>query len=109
MSAEQDYDSLVEAMTAQPEVGYGRMFSSNGLHFRDKYFALLRKEDLLLKLPEDRVDELVGIQRAERFEPSAGRVMREWVLVPWNGGRDWTTLATEALEFAQRLAGAGAH
>ncbi|HEY3144265.1 MAG TPA: hypothetical protein VGJ86_24255 [Acidimicrobiales bacterium] len=105
MSAEEDYDALVEAMTARPGVGCGRMFSSNGLHFRDKYFALLRKESLLLKLPEDRVDELVGIQRGERFEPSAGRVMREWILVPWKSGEDWTTLAQEALEFAQHLAG----
>lgn len=57
-----------------------------------------RTGDLLVKLPEARVDQLVATGRAHAFAP-AGRRFREWAAVPQVRRRAWTALIEEALEF----------
>jgi hypothetical protein len=56
--------------------------------------------DLLVKLPEARVDELVNAGRALSFAP-AGRRFREWAAIPPEQKRMWTRLVEEALAFVQ--------
>lgn len=57
-----------------------------------------RTGDLLVKLPERRVDELVASGRAKPFAP-AGRRFREWAAVPPERGRTWKRLLADALAF----------
>ena len=57
-----------------------------------------RSGDLLVKLPEARVDELVTSGRARAFAP-AGRRFREWAAVPVERSRTWRRLLDEALAF----------
>jgi hypothetical protein len=33
---------------------------------------------LVVKLPKERVDEMVEARKAERFNPGHGRLMKEW-------------------------------
>ncbi len=54
---------------------------------------------LVLKLPRQRVDELVGSGAGRRFDPGHGRVMKEWVTIAPRHGRDWGDLAREARQF----------
>jgi len=45
-------------------------------------FMGLHQENLILRLPEEAREELLRIPGAARFEPMAGRVMKEYVAVP---------------------------
>ena len=78
-----------------------RMFSSeNVLAVQGKIFAMLVKGKLVVKLPKERVDELVADQIGENFNPSRGRRMKEWVVV--GAGRAlWVVLAKEAYRFVK--------
>src|SRR5262245_25902978 len=89
------------AFTNDHHVTQTRMFSSeNVLAVQGKIFAMLVKGKLVVKLPKERVDELVAGQIGENFNPSHGRRMKEWVVVG-AGRAPWVALAKEAYRFVK--------
>ena len=76
--------------------GFGR---SEGLRIDRKIYAMLVNGELVVKLPKERVDELVGGGVGHRFEPGTGRVMKEWLSVPTGASRRWRGLVEEAKAF----------
>ncbi|HKD10902.1 MAG TPA: hypothetical protein VKE50_02460 [Thermoanaerobaculia bacterium] len=77
------------------------------LKLNGKIFVMLHKGDLVAKLPESRVDELVEKRAGTRFDPRGdGREMKEWIVVP-EGGPSWVDLAREAHGFGKASAAAG--
>jgi hypothetical protein len=56
--------------------------------------------DLIVKLPEARVQELIGSGLGKPFAP-AGRVFRQWVLVAHRDTVRWRALVTEAQSFVE--------
>jgi uncharacterized protein YndB with AHSA1/START domain len=97
------YAAIVAELSAEPGVAVGRMFRSQGLNHEGRYFALMTRRELVVKLPEARVTELAAAGTGRRFEPSAGRAMREWLTVPATHLAGWPGLADEALAFARAL------
>ena len=98
-----DADELFEQVKARfPEGGdvtTGRMFGSSGLKVDGKIFAMAVKGRLVVKLPRERVQELIESGEAEPFDPGHGRVMKEWVAVPPTDAQGWAGLAEEAFSF----------
>jgi len=60
------------------EVEQGRMLRSSGLKAGGKFFAFARDGELVVKVPAERVAELVASGTGVLFF-SGGRRMREWV------------------------------
>jgi TfoX/Sxy family transcriptional regulator of competence genes len=75
----------------------GSMFGSQGLRTGKKFFAVWWHEQLVLKLPPERLRELVGAGTAQPFEPMEGRPMNGWVVV--DPAADWPALTEEAHRF----------
>ncbi len=63
---------------------------------------MLVGENLVLKLPKERVDELIAAGRGTRFDPGRGRVMKEWVSVSPAESKEWNRLAAEARAYIAR-------
>jgi hypothetical protein len=99
-SAEEIWRPIADAELGTPGVtggtGFGR---SQGLRIDRKIYAMLVNDELVVKLPKDRVDELVGSGVGRRFEPGTGRVMKEWLSVPASAPRRWKALVGEAKTF----------
>jgi hypothetical protein len=96
-------DSKTAPIVAEYEAAQGhggRKFGSNGLKVNGKLFAMLVRGSLVVKLPQARVDALVGERRGTPFEPGHGRRMKEWVTVA-PGAADWVALAREACRFVR--------
>ena len=74
------WDDLVER-TRGGDVTPGKMFGSAGLRTGKKFFAIWWNEQLVVKLPADRLQQLVAAGQAEVFEPMEGRPMNGWVLL----------------------------
>ncbi len=55
----------------------------------------------MVKLPKDRVKELVAHGAGELFDPGHGRLMKEWVVVG-TGSVNWVELAREAYDFVKQ-------
>jgi hypothetical protein len=100
MVAEERFEQLAAVLLAQPDVEQGTGFgSAPGLRINGKIFAMLVKGELVVKLPKDRVDELVASGAGTQFDPGHGRLMKEWASLPPDSSEDWERLAGEALQF----------
>lgn len=107
MDAQQQFADLVEKMLAQSDATFGadetngarRSFGSTSLKANGRIFAMLVKGRLVVKLPRERVDELVEAGAGERFDPGHGRIQKEWLSVASGAADDWLALATEAESF----------
>jgi hypothetical protein len=100
--AEQRFRRLADRFLGQPGVSEGTGFGTNpGLRIGGKIFAMLIDDELVVKLPGERVDALIDDGIAERFDSGHGRPMKEWATVPPEQSRRWPKLADEALEFVK--------
>lgn len=100
---EQLFRKLSERLGEDPEVNQGTGFGTNpGLRVGTKIFAMLGGGELVVKLPKERVDELVASGVGARFDPRRdGRLMKEWATIAVRHGRRWGRLADEALRFVR--------
>jgi TfoX/Sxy family transcriptional regulator of competence genes len=74
------FERVSERLLAEdPELGQGRMMNATGLKKGGKFFAMVVKDELVVKLPAARVDELIAEGSGNRFDPGHGRLMKEWV------------------------------
>jgi hypothetical protein len=104
MTPEQRYEDLVDEFAGvdgvlPPQGGSG--FGRSALRYRRKIFAMLVRGRLVLKLPGQRVDELIEAGYGERFDANKGTPMKEWLSLDPESGLAWLPLAREALDFAQ--------
>ena len=97
---EQLWEPIAKAQLAERGVTEGTGFGTNaGLRVSGKIFAMLVRGELVVKLPRDRVDELVYAGAARRFDAGKGRPMKEWASVPASASRRWRGLVEEARTF----------
>jgi uncharacterized protein (TIGR02453 family) len=92
---------LVEPMYADPAVRRSTMMGLPCVRLDGKFFASLDRDTgaLLVKLPAERVAQLIAAGDGEPFAP-ARRVFREWVAVHRPDRRRWRGLLTEARDHA---------
>ena len=105
MTAQEQFKALVDTMLEQSQATYGndeskgarRMFGSTSIKTGGKMFAFLhRKERLVVKLPEQRVNELVAAGEGDRYDPGDGRLQREWFELKSTDADEWLARAKEA-------------
>jgi len=109
MTATEQFKALVETMLARSNEitdrvasdGARRRFGSTSIKTgvqNGKMFAFLNRktEQLVVKLPEARVAELVEAGEGKRYDPGDGRLQREWMVVGSSEQSDWERFAVEA-------------
>jgi hypothetical protein len=95
------FKPVAAAFAKDPDVGLGRMFSSNSvLNVNGKIFAMFVRGQFVAKLPKARVAELVGTGAGVFFDPGHGRLMKEWVAIA-DTSVPWVALAREAHSFVK--------
>jgi hypothetical protein len=86
---------IVKAHEAAKQEG-GRKFGADGLKVKEKIFAMMSSRgEFVVKLPKQRVDELVGAGVGTYFDPGHGRLMKQWLTV-LSPRANWIELAKEA-------------
>jgi hypothetical protein len=96
--SDQAFIPVVRAYKETASATGTRKFGSNGLKVNGKLFALFTQGTLVVKLPKDRIAELVETGMGKRFDPGHGRLMKEWLTVT-SPKASWVDLATEAHDF----------
>ena len=84
------------------DVATGTMMGFPCLRVAGAFFASCdhRTGDLIVKLPRERVEQLIAAGTGKPFAP-AGRTFREWVLIDDRDPDRWTELIDEALAFVE--------
>jgi hypothetical protein len=98
------FATLVVAFAETPNVSVGQKgkkgFGSSALQVNGKIFAMLSAAgDFVVKLPRQRVEELVANGAGQQFDPGHGRLMKEWLVVHSTTRQAWLDLAREALGY----------
>ena len=101
-SPEATFRAALNECLERPGVDTGTGFvSSPGLRVGGKIFAMLVRGPLVVKLPRDRVIELIGGDEGIALDPGHGRSMKEWAVIPFEMSVAWPGLMAEAFEFVQ--------
>jgi len=93
-------DELIGADGVTPPRG-GSGFGRSALRYQNKIFAMFVRGRLVVKLPAERVGELIAAGEGVHFDANKGTPMREWLSLDPDSARPWLALATEALDFAR--------
>jgi hypothetical protein len=105
MSPESRYANLVKQFASRDGVAHiteGKGFGSSGqLKVGGRIFAMLVRGELVLKLPRERVGELVESGEGTYFDAGKGKPMREWFVLSAKSPKRWPPLAQEALDFVK--------
>ncbi len=103
LTPEERFATIADTLVGNADVTLGwrgkKMFGATALKVNDKIFAMLVQDRFVVKLPRQRVDELVASGNGARFDPGQGRLMKEWVTLDPESAEDWLSLATEARAF----------
>lgn len=99
--AQELYDELTDDLLYDPAVGRSTMMGFPCIRRAGRFFASFdaRAEAMVVKLPRERVAELVESGIGDPFAPN-GRVFREWVSLAQPDREAWREILSEALDFA---------
>jgi len=97
------YDELTDDLLYDPAIGRATMMGYPCVRLAGKFLASYddKARCLVVKLPRERVTELVTNGDGDPFAP-AGKVFREWVSIPNVDRELWQTLLAEAVDFARK-------
>ncbi len=89
-----------ELQAADDRVVEGTIMSSSCLRVGDEFLAMPhhKKDGLVVKLPRERVSEIIAAGDGESFAP-AGKVFAEWLAVTAIDGARWRALLHEGIAF----------
>lgn len=97
------FASLVRTLSRRTGVVLAPGFGSSHavLKIRGKVFAIFTPDQMVVKLPKERVDAMCCNRGFSQFDPRKnGQLMKEWLVVPGSDRRR-AALAREALEFVR--------
>ena len=102
------FAEVVQALGKELGVTFGhpgaKTFGHSELKVDDKLFAMVSSEGaFVVKLPKERVVELVATGAGTQFKAGKGGPMREWLVVDASTELDWLELALEALSFVRTV------
>ena len=106
-SAQERFAGLADALAGRNGVTVGsgrRGFGSGALQINGRIFAMESGGRLVVKLPRERVADLLASGDGMAFDAGKGTPMKEWVALDERTGDRWLSLAWEALAFVGRRA-----
>jgi len=97
------WDLIEELQAADPRVEQGTIMGGRCARVAGEFLALVdfKGSGLVVKLPKDRVNELIVQGRGRPFAP-AGKVFKNWVSIPKRDRRVWRALLQEGIVFVGR-------
>ena len=97
------YEQLTDDLLYDPAIGRATMMGYPCVRMAGRFLASYddRAGALVVKLPAERVLELIETGDGDPFVP-AGRRFREWVSIPAVDRALWQSLLADAVDFARK-------
>lgn len=97
------FEPIAKTFLKESGVTEGKMFGTSVLKIKGKVFAFPMKGNLVVKLPKERVAEIVASKKGVYFDPGHGRISKEWVAVKPSTEKHWMDLVKEAKDFVAQI------
>jgi len=95
------YADVKAHFSKDPEVEVLKGRGAQGIKREGKLFVMFMKGDLIVKLPEHRVNEIIDIGDGVSFDPGTGKPMKNRVLIPARKRDMWIKYSIEAKNHAK--------
>ena len=97
------YDALTDDLLYDPAIARATMMGYPCIRLAGRFVASYDAKlgGLVVKLPGERVRQLVDDGTGEPFAP-AGKIFREWIAIPTVDPERWHMLLAEAVDFARK-------
>ena len=95
------YSEIKAHFATDPEVEVLKGRGAQGIKREGKLFVMFMKGDLIVKLPEHRVNEIIDIGDGVSFDPGTGKPMKNRVLIPARKRDMWIKYSIEAKNHAK--------
>jgi len=95
------YADVKAYFTDDPEVEVLKGRGAQGIKRGGKMFVMFMKGDLIVKLPERRVNEVIDAGDGEPFDPGTGKPMKNRVLIPARKSDMWVRYSVESKKHAE--------
>jgi hypothetical protein len=95
------YSEVKAHFATDPEVEVLKGRGAQGIKLGGKLFVMFMKGDLLVKLPEHRVKELIDTGDGVPYDPGTGKPMKNRVLIPAFNKETWIKYSMEAKKHAR--------
>ncbi|NNE12159.1 MAG: hypothetical protein HKN41_07940 [Ilumatobacter sp.] len=94
------WELIDELMIEDPRVEEGTIMGGRCARVSGEFLALagFKETGMVVKLPRERVAELIDQGVAQPFAP-AGKVFKEWASIPKRDRRRWRSLLREGVAF----------
>src|SRR6476646_10571016 len=102
MDAQKKYEEVAASLADDGAV-MSQMFGMPTLKVGGKAFAGIRNDTMVFKLTGEPHKRALAMKGAHLFDPAGGRPMKEWVVVPATGAKEWQSLAKDALEYVSSV------
>ena len=99
MSTEEHWSRIKERFLKFDDV----QKQGESLKIKKKMFVFLTKDNITVKLPKERVTELLESCEGLPYDPGNGKIMKEWVTIPLQSSEKWTAFVEEGMRFALTL------
>ena len=98
------YDELTDDLLYDPAIGRATMMGYPCVRLAGQFLASYddKTRSLIVKLPRDRVRELIEDGDGDPFAP-AGKVFREWVAITTIDRNLWRSVLAESVDFAREF------
>jgi hypothetical protein len=98
------FDDLADQFAVLPGGNRGQMFGMPVAKVNGKAFMGLFQEEIILKLDSISRKEALALPNAHLFDPMGnGRLMKEWVQIPYENVQIWAKLANQARLYVRDL------
>ncbi len=101
--ARQLFESISKDLVRSSDTTKAKMFGAPGIRVGKKFFSCLFKNELVLKLPQKRVQSLVKSGAGKYFDPGMGRPMKDWISLTPTTKEEWLKLAVESRDYVASL------
>ena len=93
------YEEIKDHFSSDRDVTVLRGRGAQGIKLGKKLIVMFMKGDLIVKLPEERVSEIIASGDGEPYDPGTGKPMKNWVLITETRRELWIKYSEEAKQY----------
>lgn len=101
------FSLLIAAYRSDPNVGNKKLFGFDCLRYKGELFLKLDNNEIVIKLPRQRVLELVNSKKMKPYKKGNGQTLKEWGVVICADKNEIFELVDEAKKYGGLKFGSG--
>lgn len=102
MKRKEIYKELTDHFANDNKIAVNSGKGAQGIKYNKKMFIMFYKGDLVIKLPPERIKQLINSEEGLPFDPGTGKPMKDRVLISRSKKNLWISLSEESKKYVMQ-------